>query len=389
MNIFRSLLLLIGAIFGLLDSASALPIVSLQGLSQAGGLNANANAVFTATGPNVGVDYEESLSGRPDIASGASIRLFGVRGTERPHSAAEIPQTTQGGRFQLFDQSSNLLLEGVLGLGRLQLSSAVQNGVEFSSSDVSFSRGTLSSDYRLNAELSLTFSGMPTQVFESKTEYRNVLVGYNPGGVIGYEQRQTGTQQVLTGTRQVQTGTEQYLAGERDVIVGHTPVVTGTEQVKVGDRIVAACFGSWGCYPSDENGYLLEPGKIFLLGSTPSRSGYEYEPIYETRPKIENLPIYGKEPIYAVRPTFTTQNVFETRPIYESFAIFGPETPIYQLQAYTTQIPVGWSWDAEFVRGLITAGSCPCAPVPEPATIALVLSGAGFAVRGRRRGRIG
>ncbi len=381
-----SFLFVWGLVVGFAQPAWALPIISLRGIGEAGGLNATSNAVFSATGPNVGIDYRDSLSGRADISNGASIRLFGVQGTQQPHSRSEIPQSTQGGRFQLFDNRSNLMLEGVLGLGELRFNGSRSDTFLFSSSDINFSRGALSDQFQHNARLSLAFSGVPTQLFETRTEYRNVLVGYNPGGVTGYEQRQTGTQQILVGTRQVQTGTERYVSGERQVVTGYNQVVTGYQQVQVGQRIISACFGAWGCFPANEFGYLLEPSKRFFLSSTPPLSGYGYEAIYENRPVVENRPIYGTELVYAERPTYASENIYETRAVYESIPIYGPNSPIYQSQSYVTNIPAGWAWDATFVGGLISAANCPCAPVPEPATTALLLTGFGTlaGLRGKR-----
>ena len=321
----QSLLPLLFVLFSFAP-ANATSVVYFTGPGGNGsGLRADTLNNFSARF-NTGVNFAQDMEGIPDIFANAHFFLSSVHGSSNPGTTGQVNQSTSGGTFSLYSPQNALLLTGMIGDGSL----FTQNGgVRFLSRQLNITGGLFSGyfNHTLNA-MQLDFAGLPTASYTQNVSYESVFTGR-------YENK-------ITGYNTVQTGTTQS-------IVGYNDVLKCLDYSSIGR----------GCVPVDANGHILPQyiGKWLFLGSTP-----------------EGIPVYDHIPIYQTTPVFAQVPIYQQVPIYEQRQII---TPVF----------AGWNWNSTFVSGILT-GRCGCTgptSVPEPGTVALLLSGLGALARKRFR----
>lgn len=280
---------------------------------------------------NTGVDFDAAMQGIPDIFANARFFMGGVHGSSNPGQTGSVNQSTTGGTFSLYSPQNTLLLAGIIGDGSIFVR---DGGIRFLTQQLSITAGLYANYFPGPASshgLQLDFAGLPTAIYNNSVTNQSVFTGR-------YENR-------LTGYNTVQTGTTQQITGYRDVL-------KCLDYTSVGR----------GCVPVDSAGHILAEyiGKWLFLSSTPP-----------------GIPVYDHIPIYSTVPTYAQVPVYTQVPIYENRQVI---TPVF----------AGWNWNSTFVSGVILGREAVCppnAPVPEPGTIALLLSGVGMLCQRRRKSR--
>ena len=93
---------------------------------------------------NTDIDFTGFLSGMPDILNGASFTLSNVLASGPATLVGPVvSQNTTGGTFELYDNSNNLLLSGVLGLGAISGSTVSSAGAIFNVTTTTYTGGSL------------------------------------------------------------------------------------------------------------------------------------------------------------------------------------------------------------------------------------------------------